>query len=81
MAAPLADVTDQPFGLLTAKHRTGKKRNGRAVWLCQCKCGNTAEVTISALRKGDTRSCGCLRKEVGRLNLAAGRARKNASRP
>jgi hypothetical protein len=80
MAAPLADITDLPFGLLTAKHPTGKKRNGRAVWSCTCKCGGTAEVTVSALRKGDTRSCGCLRKEVGRINLAAGRAAKKAAR-
>ncbi len=78
MPAPLADITDLPFGLLTAVRRTGKKRHGRSVWLCDCKCGGTAEVTISALRKGDTRSCGCLRKETGRANLAAGRARKNA---
>lgn len=80
MPAPLADITGLPFGQLTAVRRTGTMKYGRSVWLCTCSCGGTAEVTISALRKGDTRSCGCLRKEVGRLNLAAGRARKEATR-
>jgi hypothetical protein len=78
MPAPLADVTDLPFGLLTAIEPTGKRKNGRMVWLCHCKCGGTAEVTISALRKGATRSCGCLRGAVGRANLAAARAKRQA---
>ncbi len=78
MAAPLADVTGLPFGLLTAIRPTGAKKNGRAVWLCDCKCGAQAEVTISALRKGFTRSCGCLRRETGRANLAAARAKRYA---
>jgi len=80
MAAPLADVARERFGRLTAIMATGQKKHGRAVWACRCDCGQLAEVTISALRKGDTRSCGCLRRETGRANLAAGRARKNAPR-
>jgi hypothetical protein len=78
MAPPLADVTGLPFGLLTAVRRTGKTRDGRAVWLCDCKCGNQAEVNISSLRNGVTRSCGCLRRETGRTNLVAARAKRHA---
>lgn len=29
-------------------------------FLCLCDCGNTIVSTISKLRKGDTKSCGCL---------------------
>ncbi len=78
MAPPLADITEQQFDRLKALRPTGKKKNGRALWECECKCGNTAEVTISALRKGVTRSCGCLRREVGRTNLAAARLARYA---
>lgn len=33
-------------------------------WLCQCACGSTTLVTATRLRTGETRSCGCLRKEL-----------------
>lgn len=29
-------------------------------WYCKCDCGNFTRVTGSALRAGNTRSCGCL---------------------
>jgi hypothetical protein len=32
-------------------------------YLCQCSCGNTKEVSLSNLKKGNTKSCGCLKKE------------------
>ncbi len=31
-----------------------------AFWLCQCECGNLATVSGISLRKGNTKSCGCL---------------------
>jgi hypothetical protein len=34
------------------------------VWLCRCECGRTTEVVASLLSAGDTRSCGCLRRET-----------------
>lgn len=32
--------------------------------ICRCDCGNELRTTISNLRSGHTRSCGCLRREV-----------------
>lgn len=32
----------------------------RSIWECQCECGGTAQVDLSALQSGRTRSCGCL---------------------
>jgi hypothetical protein len=35
-----------------------------AWWECACKCGNIVNVKSSSLSTGNTRSCGCLQKEV-----------------
>ena len=37
--------------------------HGRAMWKCKCTCGNECVVSGKTLRNGDTKSCGCLRKE------------------
>jgi len=43
--------------------------------LCRCDCGEHRVVRPSDLRSGNTRSCGCLRRERMLGNkLAAGRA-------
>ncbi len=34
-----------------------------AVWQCRCACGKLSSVDGASLRRGDTKSCGCLRKE------------------
>lgn len=41
-----------------------KSKEGRAYWLCKCDCGNTTIVSGKNLRNGNTKSCGCLQKEV-----------------
>lgn len=33
-------------------------------WICQCDCGNSIELEGRPLRSGNTKSCGCLRKQV-----------------
>jgi hypothetical protein len=56
----IKDLTGQRFGKLVAKERTGKKHNNSQVWLCECDCGNTVEVSAGNLTSGKTKSCGCL---------------------
>jgi len=34
-----------------------------AQWLCECSCGRVVTVPGANLRRGKTKSCGCLRKE------------------
>jgi len=55
------------FGRLTVIERApSQSHNGRtrAQWLCQCVCGQTAVVLGEVLKRGCTRSCGCLRTET-----------------
>lgn len=51
------------YGYLTVIERAENTKDGRAQWLCQCKCGNTSVVLGKHLRSGNTKSCGCYQKE------------------
>ena len=57
--ARAADLSGRVFGKLTAKRPTERRDNGSVVWLCECECGNTAEVIAAELRFGSVTSCGC----------------------
>lgn len=54
------DITGEKYGRLTPIKRVGRNKNGYAVWICKCDCGNILETTSRALRSGNTKSCGCL---------------------
>lgn len=62
----LIDLTGQKFGRLTVIERAiwEESDNRCAKWLCQCQCGQTKVVSSVHLRNGNTRSCGCLSKEL-----------------
>lgn len=66
----LKDLTGQTFERLTVMYRTEDHiyENGRkeAVYHCRCLCGNEIDVMASALRRGYSKSCGCLRRELAR---------------
>jgi hypothetical protein len=58
------DITGQRFGRLVALYPTGERRKDRViVWRLRCDCGKEIEHSIHHLG-GDTKSCGCLRKEA-----------------
>jgi hypothetical protein len=59
------DITGQTFGRLTAVERIKSIPSG-SLWLCQCDCGNHHHVSLSSLRAGYVRSCGCLRSETSK---------------
>lgn len=62
MAAPI-DLTGQRFGRLVVIERCGRDYRGFIFWRCRCDCGGEKLVITSYLRYGQTRSCGCLRRE------------------
>ena len=57
------DMTGQRFGRLVVKERA-VNRGEQTYWICICDCGNTKVARASDLRRGHTKSCGCLHKEV-----------------
>lgn len=50
------------FGRLTVLRKTKRRRNGRIMWLCQCRCGKQKAVAGNNLCR--TQSCGCLRRDM-----------------
>ena len=50
----------------TIKKVSSKKYGGRVrqFWACKCKCGKIKEISKETLTSGNTKSCGCLHKEV-----------------
>ena len=61
--ATLKNEIGNVYGYLTVIARTQNDNNGRARWLCQCKCGNQIKVLGKSLRNGNTKSCGCYQRE------------------
>ena len=41
------------------------KRKGHIYYKCACECGCVTVAEAGSLRKGRTKSCGCLRRELG----------------
>lgn len=60
------DITDKRHGRLVAKRPLKKNKHGQWVWLCECDCGETTELTTSAFKQ--TNSCGCLLSESNTVN-------------
>lgn len=60
------DLTGQKFGKLTVIKFAGMNKNKRSLWYCKCDCENTEEIIVlgNSLKKGNTKSCGCLKSEV-----------------
>lgn len=64
--AAFKDLTGQRFGRLTVVERAENGRcSGKAVtrWVCKCDCGNTIIVEGHSIKRGRTKSCGCLNTE------------------
>lgn len=79
----MIDLTGKKFGRLTVisferleKHKT--------YWKCACDCGLSVVATGNNLRSGNTKSCGCLRKETarkqGELNVVHGESHRKRTR-
>lgn len=65
MPTHLTDEKNHRYGKLIVLEPAGRK-DSRVLWKCKCDCGNYTVVLGCSLRKGETRSCGCLRIEAAK---------------
>lgn len=56
------NLTGKVFGRLTVIKPISKYGTSY-FWECECSCGNVVNVPTHSLQTGDTKSCGCYRKE------------------
>lgn len=61
------DIAGQRFGRLLAMWPIQSDKKHPFKWACQCDCGNILYVNGAAIRKGNTKSCGCLHRERAAL--------------
>ena len=72
------DITSQRFGRLTAVHPLDQTdERGSKFWHCVCDCGTELDIPYNTLLYGNTRSCGCKKRESdqklsGRVSRVAG---------
>ena len=63
------NIIGEQFDRLTVIDITDETaKDGSAIWLCKCICGNTVKVSTKRLRNQNTRSCGCLQRETASNN-------------
>ena len=64
------DLTGQKFGKLTVIKQAPKLRD-RTAWWCKCDCGNEnfIHVTSNDLKTGNTKSCGCAKKDARIIDM------------
>lgn len=75
-SAKLKDMTGQRFGRLLVLGVSEKTKSGHAQWLCRCDCGHERSYFGKNLRRGMSRSCGCLARDSwGQSNVRHGHAR------
>ncbi|MCG5104466.1 hypothetical protein [Oceanobacillus alkalisoli] len=67
--AKTKDLTGKRFGKLMVMHQLKEKIDNRIAWHCLCDCGNEVDVKSVYLTTGQTKSCGCLKKDMNNKNL------------
>ena len=61
------DIAGQKFGRLLVVSQVSIPGRGKAHWNCTCDCGNHCVVSGVNLRRGRTKSCGCLHRERAKV--------------
>lgn len=60
----IIDITGRKFNKLLVIKKNGSDNRKEVLWLCKCECGNFITVPGYRLRHGDTKSCGCNKREM-----------------
>ena len=58
------NLIGQKYERLAVVSFAGKSKSSHLLWLCRCDCGNERIVEGGNLRRGNTKSCGCLKLQI-----------------
>jgi hypothetical protein len=58
----ILDLTGQKFGRLTVVSFNRREKR-QTYWNCVCDCGKEKSINGNSLKRGNTKSCGCYKKE------------------
>lgn len=59
----IPEIIGKTFGNLVVVAKDFENTTNKTKWLCVCSYGNTVSVRDDSLKTGNTKSCGCVRKE------------------
>lgn len=74
------DLKGKQFGYLTVTNFDHKDKNGKAIWKCQCDCGNTCLELANSLKRGLVISCGHINRQKAAQRMKKMSTIHNASR-
>lgn len=63
------DITGMKLGRMEALY-PAENENGRMKWAFRCDCGTEFVSDAHSFTKGTTKSCGCIRRETAKRNIA-----------
>ena len=69
MANTFINLTGKEFGRWTVVSFAGKEKKGKYMWNVICECGNKSTLNSNVLKRGLSKSCGCLGHAGTRGNL------------
>ncbi len=58
------DLSGQTFGRLVVRRAAEYNKHSKAMWECICSCGIVRIVCAANLLNGNTKSCGCLNRDL-----------------
>lgn len=59
----MIDLSQKKFGKLTVQYPLEERKNNSIIWHCICDCGKEIDVIGRSLTSGNTKSCGCLKRQ------------------
>lgn len=65
-----SELCGKRFGRLTVIRRVENCKAGKAVWACDCDCGEKTTSRTAQLNNGRKLSCGCLQSDYARARAS-----------
>ena len=63
------DLTGMSFERLTVIKYVRTNKHRKAIWECECVCGNVVFISSNDLLRGHTKSCGCYKSDITRKRV------------